>query len=99
MEDNYALVSEERYRKSRKELAAHYIREFFIVFFGTICIFGFIVSISFLIQLYNHYRMIQDVSSAFEGNITVLIIVSIICFLWTVQLLVWFRKEKMSGGF
>jgi hypothetical protein len=99
MEDiDYEKVKEEIARTEKREISKIAIRESFIIFFGILSLFGFIVSISFLIQLNNFNNLTGNVIGSGEGNVYALIIFSVICFVLTIEMLLWYIREKETGG-
>jgi len=98
MDFDYYKTQKEIESAEKKEIRKKIAKEFLIVFSGTISIIGFIVSTVFLIQMSIENNLTGRVIGNGEGNIYGLIILSILCLLWAIQMLLWFRKEKIEGG-
>jgi hypothetical protein len=96
MPNTKSRIEQDIIESEEKENRKLEIRRFFIVFTGSIAIMSFIISLVFFIQMtVSGYVVGKVIAMDFinvEGNVYGLLIITIISLIWTVQMLIWFKK-------
>jgi len=89
-------TSDEVIREKRREIRREIVRQMTlqnsVVFFGSICVVGFIVSLYVLVEM--AVRIFNGSAGISFGNILGLIIVVILSFFISLGSLIWFRKYR-----